>query len=97
MKQNLEKYQAWTFSEERGLTPPLGQFGILNPKKCLQAEKWRLIELICVFSRWPPKIIHNITLLLIHCLMYLGVFVGFLCWCLFCYAFLCVLSIFDNT
>ena len=43
------------------------------------------------------KIIHNLTLLLIHCLMYLGIFGGVLCWSLFCYAPLCVLSIFDNT
>ena len=65
--------------------------------QCLQAEKWRLIELICMFSRWPPKIIQNLTLLLIHCLMYLGIFVGGLCWSLFYYASICVLSIFVNT
>ena len=33
----------------------------------------------------------------IHCLMYLGIFVGVLCWFLFYYAPFCVLSIFDNT
>ena len=43
------------------------------------------------------KIIQNLTLLLIHCLMYLGLFVGVLCWSLFYYASLCVLSIFVNT
>ena len=43
------------------------------------------------------KIIQNLTLLLIYCLMYLGIFVGVLCWSLFYYASLCVLSIFDNT
>ena len=26
-----------------------------SKNQCLQAEKWRLIELICMFSRWPPK------------------------------------------
>ena len=26
-----------------------------SENQCLQAEKWRLIELICMFSRWPPK------------------------------------------
>ena len=35
--------------------------------------------------------------LLIHCLMYLGIFVGVLCWSLFYYASICVLSIFVNT
>ena len=37
------------------------------------------------------------TLLLIHCLMYLGIFVGVLCWSLFYFASHCVLSIFVNT
>ena len=26
-----------------------------SENQCLQAEKWRLIELICMISRWPPK------------------------------------------
>ena len=26
-----------------------------SENECLQAEKWRLIELICMFSRWPPN------------------------------------------
>ena len=26
-----------------------------SENQCLQAEKWRLIELICMFSRWPPN------------------------------------------
>ena len=26
-----------------------------SENQCLQAEKWRLVELICMFSRWPPK------------------------------------------
>ena len=33
-------------------------------------------------------------LLLIHCFMYLTLFMGVLCWPLFWYAFLCVLPIF---
>ena len=43
------------------------------------------------------KIIPNLTLLLIRCLMYLGIFVGVMCWSLFYNASLCVLSIFVNT
>ena len=49
------------------------------------------------FFKMATKIIQNLTLLLIHCLMYLGIFVGVLCWSLFYYASLCVLSIFVNT
>ena len=41
--------------------------------------------------------IQNLTLLLIHCIMYLRIFVGVLCWSLFYYTSLCVLSIFVNT
>ena len=26
-----------------------------SEKQCLQAEKWRLNELICMFSRWPQN------------------------------------------
>ena len=47
--------------------------------------------------KMAAKIIQNLTLLLIHCLMYLGIFVGVLCWSLFYYASICVLSIFVNT
>ena len=43
------------------------------------------------------KIIQNLTLLLIYGLIYLGIFLGVLCWSLFYYASLCVLSIFVNT
>ena len=50
-----------------------------------------------VFFKMATKIIQNLTLLLIHCLLYLGIFVGVLCWSLFYYASLCVLSIFVNT
>ena len=66
-----------------------------SENQCLQAEKWRLIE-FHVF-KMAAKIIQNLTLLLIHCLMYLGIFVGVLCWSLFYYASICVLSIFVNT
>ena len=47
--------------------------------------------------KMAAKIIQNLTLLLIHCLMYLGIIVGVLCWSLFYYASICVLSIFVNT
>ena len=47
--------------------------------------------------KMAAKIIQNLTSLLIHCLMYLGIFVGVLSWSLFYYASLCVLSIFVNT
>ena len=43
------------------------------------------------------KIRQNLTLLLIYGLIYLGIFLGVLCWSLFYYASLCVLSIFVNT
>ena len=35
-----------------------------------------------------------VLLLLIHCFMYLTLFVGVLCWSLFCYACICVFSSF---
>ena len=50
-----------------------------------------------MFFKMATKSIQNLTLLLIHCLMYLGIFVGVLCWSFFYYASLCVLSIFVNT
>ena len=68
-----------------------------SKNQCLQAEKWRLIELICMFSRWPPKSYRILHCCFIHCLMYLGIFVGVLCWSLFYYASICVISIFVNT
>ena len=70
-----------------------------SENQCFQAEKWRLIELICIIFKMDAKIIQNLTLLLIHCIMYmcLGIFVGVLCWSLFYYASICVLSIFVNT
>ena len=43
------------------------------------------------------QIIQNLTFSLIQSLMYLGIFVGALCWSLFYNASLCVLSIFVNT
>ena len=33
-----------------------------SENQCLQAEKWRLIELICMFLRWPPK-----SYIILHC------------------------------
>ena len=46
-------------------------------------------------SKMAAKIIQNLTVLLVHCLIVL--FVGILCWSLFYYASLYVLSIFVNT
>ena len=58
---------------------------------CLQAE-----SLFACFQDGRQN--HtDLTLLLIHCLMYLGIFVGALCWSLFYYASICVLSFFVNT
>ena len=44
--------------------------------------------------KMATKSIQNLTLLLIHSLMYLGICEGALGWSLFCYASLCVISIF---
>ena len=67
---------------------------MLNPKT--NVCKLRNGVLLHVF-KMAAKIIQNLTLLLFHCLMYLGIFVGVLCWSLFYYASFCVLSIFVNT
>ena len=37
-----------------------------SENQCLQAEKWRLIELICMFSRWPPN--HTESYIVVHSL-----------------------------
>ena len=70
---------------------------MLNPKT--NVCKLRNGVLLSLFDGFKVagKIIQNLTLLLIHCLMYLGIFVGVLCWSLFYYASLCVLSNFVNT
>ena len=70
---------------------------MLNPKT--NVCKMRNGVLLSLFDgfKMGAKIIQNLTLLLIHCLMYLGIFVGLLCWSLFYYASLFVLSIFVNT
>ena len=55
-KRNEKSYQVQAFCEERGLTPLLGVIWYAESKnQCWQAERWLLIELICIFSRWPPK------------------------------------------
>ena len=44
------------FCEEKGLWSLSGVFGYAKSKnQCWQAEKWLFIDLICIFSRWPPK------------------------------------------
>ena len=45
------------FCEEKGLRSFLGVFGYAESKnQCWQAEKWLLHHLICIFSRWPPRL-----------------------------------------
>ena len=44
------------FCEEKGLRSLYWVFGYAESKnQCWQAEKWLFIDLICIFSRWPPK------------------------------------------
>ena len=44
------------FCEEKGLRSLSGVFGYAESKnQCWQVEKWFFIDLICIFSRWPPK------------------------------------------
>ena len=70
---------------------------MLNPKtNVCKLRNGVLLSLFACFQD-GRKIIQNRTLLLIHCLMYLGIFVGVLCWSLFYYASLCVVSVFINT
>ena len=45
----------------------------------------------CVLTRTE---LMSMALLLIYCFMYLPLLVGVLCWSLFCYLLLCVLTIF---
>ena len=56
-KYEFSKYQVWTFFlKTKGLTHFFKVIWYaLSENQCLQAEKWRLIELICMFSRWPPN------------------------------------------
>ena len=44
------------FCEEKGLRSLSGVVGYAESKnQCWQVEKWLFIDLICIFSRWPPK------------------------------------------
>ena len=44
------------FYEEKGLRSLSGVVGYAESKnQCWQVEKWLFIDLICIFSRWPPK------------------------------------------
>ena len=44
------------FGEEKGLRSLSGVVGYAESKnQCWQVEKWLFIDLICIFSRWPPK------------------------------------------
>ena len=67
---------------------------MLNPKtNVCKLRNGVLLSLFACFQD-GRKIIQNLTLLLIHCLMYLRIFVGVLCLSLFYYASICVLSFF---
>ena len=70
---------------------------MLDPKTNVCKLRNGVLLSIFAYFKMTAKIIQNLTLLLIHCLMYLGIFVGVLCWSLFYYASICVLSIFVNT
>ena len=63
---------------------------MLNPKTSVcKLRNGVLLSLFACFQDSRQN--HTeITLLLIHYLMYLGIFVGVLCWSLFYYASLCV-------
>ena len=44
------------FCEEKCLRSLSGVFGYAESKnQCWHVEKWLFIDLICIFSRWPPK------------------------------------------
>ena len=44
------------FCEEKGLRSLSGVVGYAESKnQCWHVEKWLFIDLICIFSRWPPK------------------------------------------
>ena len=70
---------------------------MLNPKtNVCKLRNGVLLSLFACFQDGRQN--HtDLTLLLIHCLMYLGIFVGVLCWSSFYYASICVLFIFVNT
>ena len=53
---NFKSIKYGLISEDKGLTHFFKVIWYaISENQCLQAEKWRLIELICMFSRWPPK------------------------------------------
>ena len=55
-KRNEKSFQVQAFCEEKDLTLRLGVFWYAEFKnQCWQTEKWLLIDLICIFSRWSPK------------------------------------------
>ena len=70
---------------------------MLNPKtNVCKLRNGVLLSLFACFQDGRQN--HTVSyIMLIHCLMYLGIYVGVLCWSLFYYAPLCVLSIFVNT
>ena len=53
---NFKSIKYGLISEDNGSDTFLqGNWYAKSENQCLQAEKWRLIELICMFSRWPQK------------------------------------------
>ena len=71
---------------------------MLNPKTTVcKLRNGVLLSLFACFQDGRQNHTESYIQLLIHCLMYLGIFVGVLCWSLFYYASICVISIFVNT
>ena len=67
-----------------------------SENQCLQAEKWRLIELICIFQDGRQN--HTESYIIVDSLFNLPLNIcGVLCWSLFYYASICVHSISVNT
>ena len=70
---------------------------MLNPKtNVCKLRNGVLLSLFVCFQDGRQHHTESYSLL-IHCLMYLGIFLGVLCWSLFYHASLCVLSNFVNT
>ena len=67
-----------------------------SENQCLQAENGILLSLFACFQDGRQN--HTESYIVVDSLlMYLRIFVGVLCWFLFYYASICVLSIFVNT
>ena len=82
------------YAFERGIILEEGNVFMVNMCKYIQLQKHGIAttNLTYVSIRQPSRFVLDNHVLLIYCFMYLIVFVGILCWSLFCYALLCVLS-----